>query len=308
MPKQTPKNPADYITPLYMNRLRGRMLRLDPPKGKKREILLVYGHHVSLERFFGLAEALNDYGGVTMPDLPGFGGMDSFYKIGEKPTIDNFADYLAAFVRLRYKRRRVTIVGLSFGFVVVTRMLERYPDLAKKVDLLVSVAGFMHKDDFTFSKRRHRAYHYGAAFFSHRLPAAFYKNIFLHPAVLRQFYAKTNNARHKFKGAGQKEYKRLMDYEIHLWRTNDLRTQMFTSAEFLTLNNCLAKVDLPVWHVSSKGDNYFDNHVVEQHMRVVFSDFIHMVAVTKHHTPTFIANKKQAAGYFPAELRRELAK
>jgi pimeloyl-ACP methyl ester carboxylesterase len=102
----------------------------------------VYGHHSSLERWWGVVQDLNQYGGVTMPDLPGFGGMQSLYKIGEKPDVDTLADYLAAFVKLRYKRRRVTIAGLSFGFVVATRMLQRYPDLVKKVDLLISVAGF----------------------------------------------------------------------------------------------------------------------------------------------------------------------
>src|SRR3712207_1180020 len=95
------RDPADYIEPLNINRLEGRMLRLPAPDTKQaagREILFVYGHHSSLERWWGLIQALNRYGAVTMPDLPGFGGMDSFYKIGKKPTIDNLADYVAAFI------------------------------------------------------------------------------------------------------------------------------------------------------------------------------------------------------------------
>ena len=75
-----------------------------------------------LERWWGLVQNFNEYGAVTMPDLPGFGGMDSFYTIGRRPTIDAFADYLAAFIKLRYKRKRITIVGISFGFLVATRM------------------------------------------------------------------------------------------------------------------------------------------------------------------------------------------
>ena len=152
---KNPQNPADYIVPLNMNGLQGRMLHLPAPKGKNREILLIYGHHSSLERWWGLAQVLNRYGAVTMPDLPGFGGMESFYKIGKKPSIDNLADYLAAFVKLRYKRRRVTIVGMSFGFVIATRMLQRFPDLVKKVDLMISIVGFAHRDDFIFSKTRY---------------------------------------------------------------------------------------------------------------------------------------------------------
>jgi len=82
--------------------------------------------------------------------------MDSFYKIGRAPTLDAFADYLAAFIKMRYRNRRVTIVGISFGFLVVTRMLQRYPELCKRIDLVVSIVGFMHRDDFTFPPRRRR--------------------------------------------------------------------------------------------------------------------------------------------------------
>src|SRR3990167_800480 len=101
---KTAKKPADVVLPLYMNGLAGRMIKMPPPRGKRREILLISGQHTSIERIFGLAEYLNRYGGVTSPDLPGFGGMNPFYKIGEKPTLDTMADYLAAFVKLRFKK------------------------------------------------------------------------------------------------------------------------------------------------------------------------------------------------------------
>jgi pimeloyl-ACP methyl ester carboxylesterase len=158
--KQT-KEPAaaDFIVPLNMNGLQGRMLRLPAAKSdNKRELLIVYGHHAKLERWWGLIQNFNEFGNVTMPDLPGFGGMDSFYKIGQKPSIDNLADYLASFIKLRYKRRRLTIVGISFGFVIATRMLQRYPELAKRVDMVISCVGFAHHDDFTFSKPRMHFY------------------------------------------------------------------------------------------------------------------------------------------------------
>jgi hypothetical protein len=70
MPK-TAKNSADYILPLNMNGLEGRMLRLPDSNKTGREILFIYGQHSSLERWWGLAQALNTTGGVTMPDLPG---------------------------------------------------------------------------------------------------------------------------------------------------------------------------------------------------------------------------------------------
>lgn len=308
MAKKQAKMPADCIVPLYMNGLQGRMLYLPPPPKKKREILFVYGHHSSLERWWGVVQDLNRYGAVTMPDLPGFGGMDSFYKIGEKPTIDALADYLAAFIKLRYKRKRLTIAGLSFGFVIVTRMLQRYPDLTKKVDLLVSVVGFAHKDDFTFSTPRYLTYRWGAAFFSTRLPAIFFRNVLLHPWVLRIAYARTHNARHKFKSVNSKELKEIMDFEIYLWHCNDVRTYMSTTVAFLTLDNCNKQVDLPLWHISVKADRYFDNHLVEQHLKVIFSDLHEIKSRMDSHAPSIIADIKTAAPLIPTRLRRILSK
>jgi pimeloyl-ACP methyl ester carboxylesterase len=155
-------NVADYIEPLHINGMAGRMLYLPAKKKQNRDILVIYGHHSSLERWWGLVQNFNDFASVTMPDLPGFGGMDSFHSIGKQATLDNFADYMASFITLRYRRKKVTIVGISFGFLVATRMLQRYPELTKKVDVLVSAMGFMHADNFKFSPARYRFYRYTA--------------------------------------------------------------------------------------------------------------------------------------------------
>jgi pimeloyl-ACP methyl ester carboxylesterase len=279
------------------------------PADHKREILFVYGHHSTLERWWGLVQDLNQYGAVTVPDLPGFGGMDSFYKIGEQPTLDNLADYLATFVKMHYKRRRFTIAGLSFGFLVATRMLQRYPDLASKVDLLVSVVGFAHYDDFTFSPMRYRLYVGASKFLSHKLPSVFFRNVLLHPVILRAAYARTHNAKHKFKNIeDSKEHRRLMDFEVHLWHANDPRTHMFTTVQLLTVNNCHKKVDLPVWHISVEGERYFDNHRVEQHLKIIFKEFNQAVSILDNHAPSVIATKEQAAPLIPQAIRDVLAK
>lgn len=301
------KNVADYIEPLYVNGLRGRMLHIPAPKNKKREILFIYGHHSSLERWWGLVQDLNQYGTITMPDLPGFGGMESLYKIKKEPTIDNLADYLAAFVKLRYRRKKVTIIGLSFGFVVVTRMLQRYPELTNKVSLLISVVGFSHRDDFIFTKTRMSLYRNGSAIFSRKLPSIFFKNVLLHPLVLRAAYAKTRGASEKFANMSREEHKKTMKFEIYLWHSNDLRTHMFTSVEFLGVDNCSQKVDLPVWHIFVKSDRYFDRHNVAQHMSIIFNSFKEAEAIVDNHAPSIIADKEMASTLIPTSIRKLLA-
>jgi pimeloyl-ACP methyl ester carboxylesterase len=309
MPKTSPRNPADYIVPLNMNGLDGRMLHLPPPKGSTSEILFVYGHHSSLERWWGVMQVLNRYTAVTMPDLPGFGGMDSFYTIGKKPTIDNMADYLAAFIKLRYKRKKIAIAGMSYGFVIVTRMLQRYPELTKKVTLLVSIVGFAHRDDFTFSNKRYKAYLFGTRLGSFPPIPTVFRHLALNKHVLRAAYARTHNAKNKFKDAkGKEEFDNLMDIEIGLWHDNDVRTWFYTTSEFLKLDNCGVKVNLPLLHITVEGDRYFDHRIVEQHLRIIFKDVEVVETKLDNHAPSVIADEKMAAPLVPPKLRRHLAK
>lgn len=312
MPKAA-KSSADYILPLYMNGLSGRMLRMPPPTNKKREILFIYGHHTSLERVFGVAEFLNKYGAVTIPDLPGFGGMNSFYKIGEKASLDDYADYLAAFIKLRYRNRRFTLAGYSLGFAFVTRMLQKYPELAKKVDLLVSIAGTTHKSDLVFKKRNIFLIWVGIVIFSRRLAAALARHLILRRFVIRSTYKileplfiKGSNS--KVRDINKKEQDRRLDFEVHLWQINDFRTYAATSGILFKLNLTGKHVDLPVYHISVDNDRYFDNLKVEQHMRTIYNDFHLCKADVPTHSPSVIASAREAAPFIPPAMRRLLNK
>jgi len=291
-----------------MNGLHGRMLYMPPSNNKKREILLIYGHHASLERMFGLAEELNKYGTVTMPDLPGFGGMQSFYKINEKPTFDNLADYLAAFIKLRYKRKRITIMGMSFGFLVTTRMLQMYPELVKKVDLLISIVGFAHKDDFRFKHRNYLLMRYWSSIFSSYLSSQFIRYAILRGPLIRKVYELQAGKHSKLKGADAAEQKRRIDFEIVLWQINDIRTYMDTTVTMLTIDLCSGQIDLPLMHVEVKHDRYFDNRIVEQHLNIIFKKVDIIKTTLDSHAPTVVATAADAAPFVPPKLRRLLAK
>jgi pimeloyl-ACP methyl ester carboxylesterase len=261
-----------------------------------------------LERWTGLVENLQEFGPVTMPDLPGFGGMDSFYKIGKKPTIDNFADYLAAFVKMRYKRKRVTVVGISFGFVVATRMLQRYPELIGKVDLVVSVVGFMHRDDFTFQTQRRVNYRIFSRFLSFPPVSLIVRYGWLNGFVIRTLYIRLPAGRRRQLAMEDQDFKTMLAYDVKLWQINDVKTHWYTTSAFLDIDNCQKQINLPVWHVPSSGDYYFNNHFVEQHMRIVFNDYHQSVMQSKAHTPSVTGTKKEMAIMIPTALRRELRK
>jgi len=308
MAKKLSDNPADYIVPLNMNGLEGRMLRVPAPSAKRqREILLIYGHHAMLERWWSLVQNLNEYGAVTMPDLPGFGGMDSFSKIGVSINVDAYADYLAAFVKLRFKRKRVTIMAISFGFVIVTRMLQRYPELTKKVDLLISSVGFMHRDDFLYPRPRRDFYRWATRFFATRPYTVFIRYCLLNRWVLTTLYKELPNSKRRMIEVTPEEFEANMDFEVTIWQANDVRTHWLTTSQFFTLDNCQKPIDLPIIHVASKNDHYFNNEIVKQHMLVVFKRYRRFMMNSKAHTPSILADKKATGVMLPPGLRRLLA-
>jgi pimeloyl-ACP methyl ester carboxylesterase len=265
---------TNILHPLFMDGIQGKMLYL-PSKQKiyKHEILVVYGQDTNLEQWIKLAKSLSKYGPVTMPDLPGFGGMESFYKIKEKPSLDNLADYLAAFIKLRYKRRRIVIVGLSFGFVVATRMLQRYPELANRVDNIVSVAGLCHHDDIKISHKERSRLLAKSKFLSTGFGSFLYSMIYLEPHVFKYVYKRSDAFKLKFSKMDKAKYKKTIAQEIKTRRQNDKRTQMFVINEELKLDNCKSQVNVPVYNLVGLFDEYLDNQLVEQHMLVIFSDY-----------------------------------
>lgn len=293
---------------LNMNGLQGRMLKIPSAKNKKSNILLIYGHHASLERIYGLAESLSQYGNIVAPDLPGFGGMESFYSIGMKPTLDNMSDYLASFVKLKYRGKKVVIVGMSLGFVIVTRMLQRYPELISKVELLISFVGFTHAYDLTFTRTRKLAYHSAASVLTRKIPSTLFFNIALHPTSIKTIYSKTYNAKKKLANLSAQQKKEALEFEVTLWRDNEVRTYMHMGKVILSLDNCKQQIALPVHHISIENDQYFDNSVVEQHMRVIFSDFTDHPAAMPAHAPSILATKEEAAPYIPKSIKKLLKK
>lgn len=302
MPKKT------FVSPVLVDGLRGRVLYMPGPKDTAREVLFVYGHHSSIERWRGIAELMSKHAHITMPDLPGFGAAESLYKKGRPATLNNLADWLASFIVHHYRGQRFTVVGMSLGFVIVTRMLQRHPEITGQVVKLISLFGFAHKDDFILSAKSRRLYLLGARVFALPLTSNAYRWLFLNSFVLSRAYHKTPNAAQKFKDNTPKQHAENMAFEIKLWQGNDLRTYMKTSSEFLTLDNTKQKVNLPVRHIGVASDRYFDNKKVATHLRKIFKSY-HLIAElqTGSHAPTRVATAKDAEILIPEKLLKEIA-
>jgi hypothetical protein len=189
---------------------------------------------------------------------------------------------------------------------VITRMLQRYPQLAKKVDLLVSEVGFMHKDDLSFSPTLQKFCKLGARIFATRPIALFIRYGMLNKFMLTHLYAKLPSSKRRMIEVTPEEFSRSMEFEVELWQANDVRTHWLTTSEFLGLDNCRQHVSLPVVHISSSYDYYINNLLVEEHMRQVFSDYIHFQSKSKAHVPSVIADKAAMGVLVPPDLKRLL--
>ena len=300
-------SPEDFISKIEIGGLRGRMLDLPASERyRARSILLIYGHRATLERNLGLALDINRYGRVVMPDLPGFGGMDSFYRIRKKPTLDNYADYLADFIKNYYDQPQLTVVGFSFGFLVVTRLLQRHPDLVDRVELLISIAGFVDKRSFKLPKTLLATYRLGI--FALKIPFSswFFRYVILQGWVLRLFYGKTYSAKAKFKGMSPAKRRQMLDVEVQLWHCNDVRTWAYTAGLMLTANLSQSKLPLPLWQVMPSNDQYFDPARNRHWLGRTYAKLIWLEVELDNHAPTVIATAKEAAGLTPPALRQVL--
>jgi len=142
--------PKEFVKRININGLKGRMLHL-PKKGSKKFVVL-YGQHSALERMYTVAELVNEYGEVYLPDLPGFGGMDSFYKKGNKPSYDLYADYLYSFLKSQKLTKDTWFFVNSLSSQILTRMFQRHPDSVAWTGEVISFVGFATGKNFKVSR------------------------------------------------------------------------------------------------------------------------------------------------------------
>lgn len=302
---------TELISPLNVNGLEGRVLRMAAPRGKKRNMLFIYGQHSSIERWWGLVEVLNEFGQLTMPDLPGFGGMDSLYKQGKQATIDNLADWLADFISQEYPKKegkKITLAAMSLGFVVTTRMLQRHPEIVDRVDTLVSIVGFGDHSDFVFSKWQRRQYLVATRLLSTWVGGKFLKYVAFQPFFIRLTYSHMRLAKEKFKDKLGDAFKAVMDTEVLLWAINDARTEFKTTNEMLKLRHGGRRVNIPVLHVASAKDRYFNHELVQEHLEEVYRSVQTFYTEDPNHAPTVIADKTAARPFIPEGIRKLLSK
>ena len=300
-----------YISEFEINGLQGRYWQA-PALDKKDEtklIIVIYGSHSSLERNIGLAQYLRRFGQVLMPDLPGFGGMESFYKIKKKPTLDSYASYLNDFLKLKLKKdQSFVLIGFSLGFLVATQLLQKYPAWQKELRLAVSVVGFLNGITFKFSRAQKFWFFLIAEIVKSFLGSLLFRAVFLNRWVLKNFYARASFSKSKFTGYSLKERAQLLEMEIKLWQCNDVRTWAATIEEMIKCDLTTKKVKAKLLQLSAREDNFLNNELNKINLQKVYNEVVFFDVGLSAHAPTVIAGIDEIDEMIPKGLVKALKK
>lgn len=304
------EHPRAVIKPLKIGQLEGRLLEFAAAQksDSHRLIILVYGQHASLERVFGIAEYLSQFGRVLVPDLPGFGGMTPFRAVGQKPNFETFADYLGSFIDQEVgPQKPVQIVGMSFGFWVITRLFQQRPDLADRCQLVASLVGFVDSRSMKFSFWRRHFYLKMTFWVQHPAPAWLFSRICLPGWLLGLAYRKTSIWKDKLSGVGPAEKDRLVEFEVNLWKINDTATWAATARQMMLKNlKNQPKIKTRLLHIATENDQYIEADKNKADLEEVYSLVDIVTVPTPAHAPPVIADAQAVADLLPADFGQRL--
>lgn len=140
------QEPNFLTSPLLISGIESQLLEYRD-RQNTHEILVIHGIEHTQQDMLPLSKVLASVSSVCVVALPGLDTSASLRKIGEAATLDGLADYLATFVQFRFKRRKFSIVGVGSGFSIATLMLQRHPDILKKVENVVSLGGWLNYEN-----------------------------------------------------------------------------------------------------------------------------------------------------------------
>lgn len=293
--------------PYSFKGLKGRYMHMPAASERaKRTFVMVYGQHATLERIGSIAEAFTDYGDVYAADNPGFGGMDPAYKISRYPDLGFYAEHLRHFLTEYVPRdRKVTLVGISYGFQMVTEMLQRYPELHSRIEQAVSFVGFIHYQDFRapvpYSVRFLRLMsNVGRSSIGAKICSPFLRE----PAVVT-IYRVTKPIQVKFKSLPKEDAKRYAKEQAWLWRINDGRTHAATAWDFFTKNDLTSyRIDVPAVHIGVPHDHFFDNERINAELESMYRSLTVFELALENHAPLDIDTPDKVRELLPPKLKK----
>lgn len=275
--------------------------------GKTRVFVLVYGQHASLERLEPLIAVFRQFGDVYAVDNPGFGGMEPSYKIGKYPDLHFQADHLHHFITTCLpQHKRLTIIGISYGFQIVTQLLHDFPELQPRTEHVVNMVGCLSYKELDMPLSYKIPLIYLLAFPGRTWLGSTLFKLIARRRVIISVYLLTKPIQVKLRGISRKQAVAYADEQASLWIHNDPRTHGAAAWDFVTKND-LTQLKLPVdaLHLSVPGDHIIDSSSVKHSMATVFRSFHSFDIALDNHAPLDL-DADDIEAIIPVELAKIL--
>lgn len=275
-------------------------------KNAKRTFVIVYGQHSILERIQPIAETLTSLGDVYVVDNPGFGGMDSAFRINLYPDLELYAGHLEHFISEYIPAgRQLTLLGISYGFQMTTELLLNYPKIKNRVETTVSFVGFVHPDNFETSfLYKFILLDILANIGRTRLGAIFLKLIIRKWTVIL-IYNLTKSIQTQFKSLSGEEARQYARTQALLWTINDHRTHAVTGWDLFKKNDLTRyRLDVPAVHIGVPKDHIFNNNRVTVELKAMFENIKFIKLHLDNHAPLDLDATDKITAIMPEELGR----
>ncbi|MCE7936696.1 hypothetical protein DYH10_02825 [Candidatus Saccharibacteria bacterium CPR2] len=268
---------------------------------KKKKYLIVYGHHSNIERIYSLAVYLNKYGSVTAVDLPGHAGISMKWQ---NPNFNNYADYLKKCITGLYQEKdSVNIVTMSYGFIIVTTMLQICPDLQQRISKVISLGSFTSDKQLNFSPLRKNVFRILCWLFSRNtISWLIEKLIIKNNKRLRQIIEFSMRRSPKTKGAGKSEFNKIVDMEMNLWSQSDFKTHYKTTLKMLKFSLPNKKISTSLVNLYSENDQYIVPKKSISAIDTIYQNAVHLPVGLSSHAPSLVASSKEIDDFMPDEL------
>lgn len=259
-----------------------------------------------------IAFYLSRFGTVISPDLPGIGGMDSFYKVGRKFSIDNYAELLFEILKkekIDQKKQEVVLAGMSFGFIVSTRMLQLHPEAARWFSKVMCIGAFGRWSDFQRNLPRDRVLRY-AKIGNSAVGSFIIKTLFMRDWPLKLYFwflRFRKNVKYDKKGQA---YRDLVEMELSLWKENDTRTRFAIYKLFCTFDLTKPKTEKIKTHVYSlfiPADQWVNAKRVHKTLRKLYKSVDEIPLDSKVHAPSVISSESEIEDMFGDSIAKVLS-
>ncbi len=300
--------PDKYLNFVEIDGQKIRYLKMPAKNPQKKNVaqFMLNGHHSSVERIYPLLRFGRQFGNVYCVEPPGFGVSERFE--GREPTFANYAEFFSKFIDKVVDEEEVIFTGSSFGFIVGTILLQNYEAIRKRVKGFVGIVGFVDVSAISIPEMKRRLLGAVLRIFRYRRLADFLQKYiigsdrFMNWAINKFFITP------QYEDFSDEEKKAALEFDIWLWRVNDLYTNIYSLTEILALDVTDKSVDTPLHFVYTTNDQYFDHEKLPGSIREVYKDVKFYPIKMPFHAPRFIDSIEEYKPLVPDEVVEYLSR